>query len=228
MTEQVIRAALVIGGTGLVGQALLKQLQQDAACQRITVLCRKTPQDLSFLQNSEKVEWVEFDTLAVLETLDLGQFSHAFSCLGTTRKKAGSKHAFYAIDYGLNFEFARRVHAYIPHFSIVSALGANAKSYIYYNQVKGELEQALIRLGFKRLTIVQPSLLLGARAETRYLEQLSQRILTPVLAYLPKQMRSRPIYAEQVAYALVALTRLQTESVKIYDNLALLNITHAQ
>lgn len=96
--------------------------------------------------------------------------THAFSCLGTTLKIAGSKQGFYAVDYEINAHFADLIQDKHIHFLIVSTLGANANSPIFYNKVKGELEDYIQSLGIEKLSIFRPSLLIGKRSDVRLLK----------------------------------------------------------
>jgi uncharacterized protein YbjT (DUF2867 family) len=119
--------------------------------------------------------------------------------LGTTMRQARSRERFRRVDFDYPLEAARLARARgVPHFLLVSALGANARSRIFYNRVKGELEEALGGQGFPSLTIVRPSLLLGSRREFRLGEVIAKHLafLTPA--------RIRPVSARAVAAALVA------------------------
>jgi len=91
-----------------------------------------------------------------------------FCCLGTTIKTAGSQEAFLKVDYTYVIESARIAKSQgTPAFSVVSAMGANSKSGIFYNRVKGDMEEALQKIGFSSLLIFRPSLLIGERKEVR-------------------------------------------------------------
>lgn len=105
----------------------------------------------------------------------------AISALGTTIRAAGSQAAFRAVDHDAVLAFARAAQAAgARHFIVITAVGADAASGVFYSRVKGEVERDLAALGFDRLDIVQPGLILGARAERRPVEALFQW-LTPVL-----------------------------------------------
>jgi hypothetical protein len=128
---------------------------------------------------------------------------HAFSALGTTIKEAGSKDNFIAIDHGMVIQYAfcaKNLGA--KKFFNVSALGADANSKIFYNQVKGKLEEDLKGIGFDFLGIFRPSLLLGNRSNFRLGEEFAKLITKPlILLKLWKNMR--PIYDHQVAKSMV-------------------------
>ena len=133
-----IQNAIVIGGNGLVGQQLVKQLNQLPECKNITVVLRRPCSELNRL---EKVQTLLLEDFLLLNDEDVSGYSHAFSCLGTTLKKVGSKEAFYAVDYTINAHFAELLQAKGTHYLLISALGADANSKLFYNRVKGELEQ---------------------------------------------------------------------------------------
>ena len=138
-----IKNAIVIGATGLVGQRLIEQLNLLADCEKITVVVRRENPDFSKFQ---KVEQFVLDDFLLLNDQDVSGYTHAFSCLGTTIKKAGSKEAFYNIDFEINAHFADLFEMTETHLLLVSAMGAKASSPIFYNQVKGELEDYIQNL----------------------------------------------------------------------------------
>ena len=120
--------------------------------------------------------------------------------LGTTIGQAGSKERFRAVDYGIPLALGKLAAARgVRHYLLVSALGADASSRVFYNQVKGELEEALAALPLRSLSIVRPSLLLGERREFRLGESIAKR-----LAFLIPG-KYAPIQARDVAAALVRL-----------------------
>lgn len=105
----------------------------------------------------------------------------AVSALGTTIRAAGSQTGFRAVDHDAVLAFARAAQAAgVRHFIVITAVGADAASGVFYSRVKGEVERELAALGFDRLDIVQPGLILGPRAERRPVEALFQR-LAPLL-----------------------------------------------
>lgn len=211
-----IKSAIVIGATGLVGRSLVNHLNQLVDCERIVVVVRK--HDEQFEQFT-KVDQLVIDDFLMLNDEDASGFSHAFSCLGSTIKKAGSKENFYNIDFEINAHFADLLVNTDTFFAIVSAEGANERSPFFYNQVKGKLENYLKSLSLYQLAIIRPSLLIGERAETRTLEDISQSIFKRVSQFLPNTFKYKPVTAEQVANTMVVSARTQNEKIKIYDNL---------
>jgi len=129
----------------------------------------------------------------------------AFCCLGTTIRQAGSREAFRAVDHAavLAFAWAARRNG-AGRFFVVTALGANARSRVFYNRVKGETEEALAVLGFKTLALFRPSLLLGRRKERRWGERIGEVILWVAEPLLLGGLRQyRAISAEVVARAML-------------------------
>ena len=119
------KKAIVIGATGLVGQTLVDELQQAEDFNAITVVVRKNSETLNAYS---KVTQLILDDFLLLNDEDVSAYTHAFSCLGSTIKQAGSKEAFYAIDYEINAHFADLIQDKNIHLLLVSALGANANS----------------------------------------------------------------------------------------------------
>ena len=215
-----IKRAVVIGATGLVGLKLVNLLNNLSDCEYIRVIVRRENEAIKRLT---KVEQMVVDDFLMLNDQDVDGFSHAFSCLGTTIKKAGSKQNFYNIDFEINAHFADLFEEKNTHFLLVSAHGADAKSIFFYNQVKGQLEDHLKQSSLEKVSIIRPSLLLGERAESRVLEDLSQSIFKRISHFTPKSFKYKPVTADQVAHTMVVVAQSQTEKFRIYDNLQIQN-----
>jgi uncharacterized protein YbjT (DUF2867 family) len=198
MTE--LRSALLAGGTGLIGREVAAQWPGPGP---LHLLVRR---DLKPGSAAQRVHVVDFAALPPLPAADA-----AFCCLGTTVKAAGSQQAFRAVDHDAVLAFARAAQrAGVKRLAVVSALGADVKSGVFYNRVKGEMEAELGRVGFARLAIARPSLLAGNRAATGQPMRLGERITlaltAPLAPLIPKAWR--PIQAAVVARALLlALTQ---------------------
>ena len=215
-----IKNAIVIGATGLVGQRLIEQLNLLADCEKITVVVRRENPDFS---KFKKVEQFVLDDFLLLNDQDVSGYTHAFSCLGTTIKKAGSKEAFYNIDFEINAHFADLFEMTETHLLLVSAMGAKASSPIFYNQVKGELEDYIQKLNLYRFSIIRPSLLLGERNEKRFLEDVTQKLYSKFSHLVPNSFKYKPVTAQQVAHTMVEAAQTQTQKIEIYDNLRIQN-----
>ncbi|MDN5435181.1 MAG: nucleoside-diphosphate sugar epimerase, partial [Acinetobacter sp.] len=189
-------------------------------CEKITVVVRReNPDFLKF----KKVEQFVLDDFLLLNDQDVSGYTHAFSCLGTTIKKAGSKEAFYNIDFEINAHFADLFEMTETHLLLVSAMGAKASSPIFYNQVKGELEDYIQKLNLYRFSIIRPSLLLGDRNEKRFLEDVTQKPYGKFSHLVPNSFKYKPVTAEQVAHTMVEAAQTQTQKIEIYDNLRIQN-----
>jgi uncharacterized protein YbjT (DUF2867 family) len=163
------KTALVIGATGLVGEETLKQLLQSADYTNVIALTRK-PIDLKNAKLENQV--VDFDKPEQYNTI---KADDVFCAMGTTIGKAGSQAAFKKVDFEIPLkvaEFALKNGA--TKFILVSSLGANARSGVFYSRTKGELEEALMKLKYKSLIILRPSILLGDRKEHRPGEEIGR------------------------------------------------------
>lgn len=196
------KTAIVIGATGMVGSQVLRELLASPDYERVLAVVRRP-----VLPPHPKLVVIEtpFDQLdAVLADVSADK---AFCCLGTTIRQAGTKAEFHRVDYGFAYAAAHRLRQNgTAHFLLVSAVGADASSPVFYNRVKGRLEQDIDALGYATFSVFRPSLLLGNRREHRLGEALTAR-LSPLLAPLligPLQ-KLHPVPAETVAHAMVAV-----------------------
>lgn len=194
--------ALVAGASGLVGRHLVDDLLAGPTYSTVSVLVRKPlPQSHSKLRQIE----TDFSDLSALGSRLEAQ--DVFCCLGTTMRTAGSKDAFRRVDYAYPLALGQAAQQRgALQFLTVSSLGADPHARSFYLRTKGELEEALHALGFTSLVIVRPSLLLGARDETRPSEALAKaalRLLSPLLR--GSLSKVRPIRAATVARAMVTL-----------------------
>jgi uncharacterized protein YbjT (DUF2867 family) len=207
------RIALVAGGTGLVGRELLRLLSAEPGIAEIRALVRRP---LIVRQDSKVRECrTELDRLDAHPEWFRG-VDAAFCALGTTIKKAGSQDAFRRVDFDFPLAVAKAARAaQVPHFLLVSALGASARSKVFYNRVKGELEDAIRELGFPAVTFARPSVLLGEREESRPGEELAKKIGWLVPA------KWRPVEASSVAAGLVRAMRDRQAGPTILENAAL-------
>lgn len=193
------RKAIIIGATGLVGRQLVKQLRQ--MYDSLIIVARKPPKHLD--SQMQFYQLGDFNNLKeVISSIDIDASTDAFTCLGTTKKQAGSEEAFKQVDYEYNFQFAKLCRDKgVERFYLLSALGADTNSRFFYNRVKAELEQAVTELGFSELIIFRPSLLLG-KHKGRLLENSAQVAFKIVSPLVPKSLSSHPIEAHRVAAAM--------------------------
>ena len=192
------RRALLAGASGLVGSHCLQRLLHDPHYAQVVALVRR-PLDVTHPRLVQSV--VDFDHLA----LPAGRFDDVYCCLGTTIRRAGSQEAFRRVDfeYPVALAHAARQRGAL-RFLLVSALGADAASKVFYNRVKGEVEEAVRQAGIERTWFFRPSLLLGERSETRPAERAGivfAKLVSPLLR--GPLGRYRAIDADAVAAAMV-------------------------
>ena len=193
------RTVCLAGATGLVGRAILEGLLADASVAAVHVLGRRGP-GVTHAKLTAHV--VDFGALPPLPPLD-----EAYLALGTTIKAAGTRAAFRAVDFDANLAVARAaLAAGARRAGLVSAMGADAKSRVFYSRVKGEIEEALARLPFDVLVIARPSLLVGDREALGQAVRPAERVATAVGRLLGPLIPAnyRPIAAGDVALALLA------------------------
>ncbi|SEN68191.1 MULTISPECIES: oxidoreductase [unclassified Pseudomonas] len=197
---------LLAGATGLTGEHLLDRLLNEPTITRVLAPSRRPLAEHPHLENPVG------ETAELLPRLS-GQVDIAFCCLGTTLKKAGSEQAFRAVDLDLVVAFAKRARELgARHLIVISALGADPNSSIFYNRVKGEMEAALKAQDWPQLTLCRPSLLLGERTEPRLAEQLAG----PLSRLIPGKYHG--IEACQLARAMWRLALEEQEGVRVVES----------
>lgn len=188
---------LHVGATGLVGRLVLARLLESPQVGRVVAPTRR-PLDVRHARLLNPV--VDFDALP--EDAEWWAVDAVICTLGTTIADAGSQAAFRRVDHDYPLQVARLARRHgAGAYALNSALGANARSSIFYNRVKGELEDALAALGYPSLVLVRPGLIDGARVQPRPGERrmlAASRVLRPLLP-----MKWRPSRAERIADALV-------------------------
>lgn len=216
----------VAGASGLVGRALLASLSTDPSVASVQALWRRAPTP-GALPKGVTPLLVDPARLGQPGVPGLPPIDAAFCALGTTIRVAGSQAAFRAVDHDAVLAFAAAARAAgATRFGLVSALGADAHSPVFYNRVKGEVEAALQAQGWPQLVIARPSLLLGDRSAlgqpARIAERWGQRLLPGIGPLMPR--RWRPVEAAAVARALHrALLAGGEPACRILDNATLLD-----
>lgn len=193
------RIAIVAGATGLVGKSILEGLLADPTVAAVHSLGRRE----SAIRHSKlTAHVVTFSALPVLPRAD-----EVYLALGTTIKVAGSQAAFRAVDHDANLAVATAaLSAGCRRVGLVSAMGADARSMVFYSRVKGELENALTQMPFEGLVIARPSMLVGDREAlgqpTRRGEELAFLLGNALGFLIPDNYK--PIEAASVAQALLS------------------------
>jgi len=204
------KIALLAGATGLVGREILHLLSRDPTIAEVRALVRRPLQEQD---KGPRVRECIADFEVLQEHPEWFTTDLVFCALGTTISKAGSQAAFRKVDFEYPLMIAKLARTRgAKRFLFVSALGADPRSRFFYNRVKGELEKAVLALGYFSVTIARPSLLLGDRHEHRFGEELAKQIFR----MLPSPWRG--VQASQVASALVHAAHEEKPGVRILDN----------
>lgn len=201
----------IAGASGLVGGELLKKLLADEAFGRVIAVGRRAlPLQHLKLTQATSVDFADPASFAALPAPEA-----AFSCLGTTIKKAGSKEAFRAVDHDAVLTVAKAAKGQGARaFLHVTSAGADSRSSMFYSAVKGQVEEALIPLGFESLVTLRPSIIDGERSDSRPLESIGLsigRALGPLLG------KYRPTPATAIAAAMVAAWKDGKRGVQVIE-----------
>ena len=206
------KIGLVIGATGLVGRELVLTLLESPEFSKVIVWVRKTtgidhPKLSEFFPDFERL-----DCVPIPNKVDC-----IFCCLGTTIKKAKTKEAFKKVDYTYPLMLAQNAKQnQIRQFLIISAMGADESSRVFYSRTKGELELELKQLHLESLTIFRPSLLLGKREEFRLGEELAAMV-SKVMPFLFKGpfKKYKPLKGKVVAKAMYLSALKEKKGIRI-------------
>lgn len=221
------KTAIILGASGLTGQELLRKLIIDERYQTIKLFSRKKTEN-----TSSKVIEIVGNLLTLENFKEDFNADEVFVCIGTTAKKTPDKIMYKNIDFGIPASASKLAKEnHIPTFIVVSAMGANAKSSVFYNKTKGEMEQAVLSEKIKHTYILRPSIIGGNRNENRPMEKIGIaifKLLQPLM--VGKLKKYRIIEAENISKAMIYLANekpgLQIiESDKIQE-LALLPATN--
>jgi uncharacterized protein YbjT (DUF2867 family) len=210
-----MKVALIAGATGLIGKQLLDILLSDPEYHHVKAITRK-PIDTTH----PKLENVVIDFKDIRAEPDRLTADTVFCCLGTTMRKAGSKEVFRTVDFEYPLHLAEVTYQRgAKQFLLVSALGADAESSIYYNRVKGEVEDAIANVGFEEYHIFRPSLLLGPRQEQRSGEDAA-KVFYKVFSFLiPAKYKA--IESVKVARAMAHFARKEESGKSVHESASL-------
>lgn len=207
---------LLLGATGLTGGLVLEGLLAAGQVSQVVAPTRR-----ALTIEHEKLQQAAVDFAHLEQQAELFKVDAIICCLGTTIKKAGSRKRFREVDYGYAIkaaELGRQQGA--EAFILMSAIGASSSSPVFYNKVKGELEDGLKGLGYPYLSIYQPGLLLGERSEQRTAEALGMKAMPAINSLLQGPLRKyRGIEAATIARAMVhEITDLAEHSKPMYGD----------
>lgn len=194
-----MKTAIIIGATGLIGKHLTKLLLEDSRYSKVKIFVRRTT-GISNPKLEEHI--VDFNLLPKWKTKISGD--DLFSSMGTTIKQAGSKENQFRVDFTYQFEFANAASENgVENYFLVSSAGASSASGNFYLRIKGELENEISKLPFKKITIFKPSLLVGEREKNRVGEKIGFIFISLFMKIIPALKKYRPIAGVNVAKAMI-------------------------
>lgn len=217
------KIALITGVTGLVGRELLDIILADNYYKSVIVVTRRP---LNFKDNRITEIVTDFDHLDMIAG-QLDAHDH-YCCLGTTIKKAGSKENFRKVDYDYPIKHAQIAAkgSHFERFLIVTALGSNASSPLFYNKIKGQVEETLKDMHLPSLQIFQPSLLLGSRDEFRLGEEVAKFFTTILSFFIVRANKFWSIHGRDVARAMYHVAKDEMVGTYTYKPAAMLKLSH--
>ncbi len=200
------KTAIILGATGLTGNLLLQKLITDKRYGVVKVFSRKSIE----IKNPKIIE-INGDILALNNFRKDFFADEVYCCIGTTAKKTPDKELYKKIDFGIPVTTAKLCKKNnIDTLLLMSSLGANAKSSVFYNKTKGEMEQAVLKEEIKNTYILRPSIILGKRNENRLFENIGKRVFTTFqFLFIGKLKKYKAIEADHIATAMIKLANVK-------------------
>lgn len=193
------KTAIILGATGLTGGILLEKLLQNPSFEKIILFSRS-----SVGTNTPKIEEHLIDMFQLEEQAEAFKANVVFCCIGTTKANTPNKETYKKIDYGIPVTAAKLAKQNdIKSFIVISAMGADENSNIFYNKTKGEMQRDLLQYNIENTYILQPSLIVGDRNENRFGENMATVFMKIFGFLIPKKYKM--INAETIAEAMVVL-----------------------
>jgi uncharacterized protein YbjT (DUF2867 family) len=216
------KSAIILGATGLTGGLLLNELLADPRYNTIKIFSRSP----SHMRHPKLKEFLG-------DLLSLSRFKPDFTadevycCIGTTKSKTPDKEKYRSIDYGIPVAAAQLCKENnIPTLLVISALGADAKSGIFYNKIKGQMEEAVLELGIAHTYILQPSIIGGHRDERRFGEWIAKKLFSVFNVLLLGPLKKyRSIQASSIVKAMIWLANNRYSNSRIISD-EIENIAH--
>jgi len=208
-----MKTAIIAGSSGLIGGNVLEALLHDDRYSKVVAIGRRKI-EISNSKLEQRI--VDFDHLG---EVDLSG-NDIFCCLGTTIKKAGSQANFRQVDFNYPLNLAERSSACgAEHFMLVSSIGADPKSKVFYSRIKGETEEVVSGCQFKAVHIFRPSILLGPRPEFRLGESIGKAVMLGFGFLLTGRFKKyRAIKGSTVASAMIKYANQSEEGIFVYDS----------
>lgn len=209
------KTAIIIGATGLTGSFLVQLLLKDNRYDTLKLFSRTASRI-----DHPKIQEYLVDMLHLSQYEDNFTGDEVFCCIGTTHAKTPNKELYYQIDYGIPYNAAKLCKKqHISTYIVVSALGANKNSTVFYTRTKGQMEEAILELNIPKTHLLQPSLIAGKRTEKRsgeYIMKLIMKIINPLCIGRLKKYRS--IYPQTIASSMVWLANNAYPKKRIVSN----------
>lgn len=198
-----MKTAILLGATGLTGGILLQKLLNDSRYKKIILFSRS-----SVKINNSKIEEHLVDLFQLEKYKELFKADHIFCCIGTTKSKTPNEETYRKIDYGIPVTAAKLCKEnVISTFTVISSLGANPDSRMFYNKIKGEMQRDVQAQKIKNTYIFQPSLIAGDRREKRFFENFAKQAMKILnYALIGPLKKYRSIHPETIARAMVIVS----------------------
>ena len=195
------KTAIILGATGLTGNILLEKLLKDPSFEKIKLFSRSSAK-----KNSPKIEEHLIDMFQLEDYSEAFQADVIFCCIGTTKANTPDKETYKKIDYGIPVTAAKLAKQNnIESFIVISAMGADENSSIFYNKTKGEMQRDVLKQNIQKTYILRPSLIVGARNEKRFGEKIATFFMKSFGFLIPNKYKM--IKAETIAEAMIFLAK---------------------
>ena len=209
------KSAIILGATGLTGSYVLDELLNNPEYTKVIVFSRR-PLEIE----NEKLQVFECDVLNLEEQKDYFKADEVYVCIGTTNNKTPNKKLYRDIDFGIPVTAAQLCRENrIDNIAVMSSLGANSKSSVFYTKTKGEMEESVLEMEIHNTYILRPAMIMGPRKERRLGETLGKMltfIINPLLQGSLKKYKG--IHAETIAKAMINLCNEKSDLKEIIES----------